>query len=72
MPVVLLFMQESEHYIPEGKLKQIPAEREFLYLFLEPEGSLFCVQKGNIDFGNTVYTLQGFELVPAALSLLLP
>lgn len=71
IPVVLL-MQESKHYIPDGKLKQNPSESEFLYLFLEPEGSLFCVQKGNIDFGSTVYTLQGSESLPAAPSLLLP
>lgn len=71
IPVVLLCMQEPKHYIPDGKLKQKPAESEFLYLFLEPEGSLFCVQKENIDFGSTVYTLQGSKSLPAAPSSLL-
>lgn len=65
-------MQEPKHCIPDEKLKQKPAESEFLYLVSEPEGSLFCVQKGNIDFGSTVYTLQGSESLPAAPSSLLP
>lgn len=65
-------MQEPKHYIPDEKLKQKPAESELLNLVLEPEGSLFCVEKGNIDFGSTVYTLQGSECLSAAPSSPLP
>lgn len=71
IPVALLCMQEPKHYIPVENLKQKPAESEFSFLFLEPEGSLFSVQKGNIDFGSTVYSLQGSESLPTAPSSLL-
>jgi len=70
IPVVLLCMQEPKHYIPDEKLKQRPAENELLYFFLDSQGSLFCVQKGNIDFGSTVYTLQGSVSLPTAPSSL--